>query len=210
MKKVINIAIYCVIIIVVFLLFGSMFKKCGSDTASMVSETTDHVKENIEEAGEKIVATAEEVADEFEGDEIDYSSDNSEPDYTSSEGNDEANPQPKYIPQDDEPDYTTPDPEPETTYTPPPVKEDPPVRSSGSSSGDYLLVAGNYSQEGNADKMVKQLIRIGFNNAEKVIFDGSRYYTVIAGRYGSGNAANSAQAQLTGSGVDCYVQKKRL
>lgn len=84
-------------------------------------------------------------------------------------------------------------------------KEEVPVGKGGS----FLVVAGNYLVEGNANEMVKKLKKNGFNNAEKVVFDLSEFFTAIAGRYPSQEAANKAVNNLKSKGIDAYVNKKK-
>ena len=76
-------------------------------------------------------------------------------------------------------------------------------------SGGYLVVAGNYLLESNADIMVEKLRASGYNNSEKVVFDLSQYYTVIAGRYNSRSVANSISSELNGKGIDNYVLSRK-
>ncbi|MEL6124482.1 MAG: SPOR domain-containing protein [Bacteroidota bacterium] len=80
-----------------------------------------------------------------------------------------------------------------------------PTSTSYSSGGRYVVVAGNYLLEGNADNMVSKLRKEGYGSAEKVVFDLSQYYTVIASRHASRNAAGAASANLKSMGVDNYV-----
>ena len=82
-------------------------------------------------------------------------------------------------------------------------------RSNATSSNPYFIVAGNYLLEDNADEMIKELKRKGFQGAEKVVFDLSQYHTVIAGRYTSRSSASSASGELKRAGVDNYVIKKK-
>lgn len=80
--------------------------------------------------------------------------------------------------------------------------------SSSSSSGDYMIVSGNYLVESNALEMVKKLRNLGYSNAEIVIFDRSQYHTVIASRFSSYNSALQSASNLKQKGVDCYVKKR--
>jgi len=84
-----------------------------------------------------------------------------------------------------------------------------PTSYSSSSSDPYLIVAGNYLLEDNADQMIKELKRKGYQGAEKVVFDLSQYHTVIAGRYASRSTASSASGELKRAGIDNYVIKKK-
>lgn len=198
----------------VFLVFGTMLKSCGSSAVDKIADTADEVTENIQKAGGEVVAKAESaidnVAEEFEGDDIDFSSTEGESksfgDETESEDDGDS---PSYV-QEDAPVYNPPEDVVKETAAKV-VEEKKPVKkatsSSSSSSGNYLLITGNYSQESNAKAMVKRLKKMGFSNAESVIFEGSRYYTVIAGKYSSMSTANSAKSDL--GGIDAYVQKKR-
>ncbi|MFM2393506.1 MAG: hypothetical protein RLZZ546_1488 [Bacteroidota bacterium] len=75
--------------------------------------------------------------------------------------------------------------------------------------GSFIVVAGNYLVEGNANEMVKKLKKNGFSNAEKVVFDLSEFFTAIAGRYPSQESANKAVSKLKEKGIDAYVNKKK-
>ncbi|MBK8700376.1 MAG: SPOR domain-containing protein [Saprospiraceae bacterium] len=72
-----------------------------------------------------------------------------------------------------------------------------------------MVVAGNYLVEPNADAMLKKLKKSGFNGAEKVVFDLSEFFTVIAGRYNSQDAASRAIANLKAKGIDAYIHRKK-
>ena len=82
-------------------------------------------------------------------------------------------------------------------------------QSSSSSSSPYVVVAGNYLLESNADQMVKNLKSSGYSGAEKVVFDLSQYYTVVAGRYSDRSIANSVSSELKGKGIDNYVLRRK-
>lgn len=81
--------------------------------------------------------------------------------------------------------------------------------SQSSSSSPYVVVAGNYLLESNADQMVKNLKSSGYSGAEKVVFDLSQYYTVVAGRYSERSVANSVSSELKGKGIDNYVLRRK-
>lgn len=84
-----------------------------------------------------------------------------------------------------------------TSYTP------------SSSSGGFMVVAGNYLLENNASVMVRKLKSQGYTEAEKVVFDLSQYYTVVAGNYESRSIAKSISSELNGKGIDNYVLKRK-
>ncbi|MEZ4906313.1 MAG: SPOR domain-containing protein [Saprospiraceae bacterium] len=72
----------------------------------------------------------------------------------------------------------------------------------------FLVVAGNFLDESNAQNMKNKISRLGYN-PEIVNFEYSQYYTVIAGRYSSnGEAANTA-SKLKNKGIDSYVHKRK-
>ena len=80
---------------------------------------------------------------------------------------------------------------------------------SSSSSGGFLLVAGNYSIHENAASMRSKLKRMGYSASEIVNFDNSSFSTVLAGRYSNYEAAARASNELKGRGIDCYVHTKK-
>jgi len=77
-----------------------------------------------------------------------------------------------------------------------------------SSSGQYMVIAGNYLVKANADQMIRKLRNLGYDNAEIGIFERSQYHTVIASRHSSNSAALSSANDIKYKGVDCYVKKK--
>ncbi len=87
----------------------------------------------------------------------------------------------------------------------------PTARSYAASSGQgaYWIVAGNYLLEDNADIMVSKLKKQGYRDAEKVIFDLSQYYTVIAARFTTRSKASQVGSTLKGQGFDNYVVTKK-
>jgi len=85
-----------------------------------------------------------------------------------------------------------------------------PSYSNSSNRGDFMVIAGNYLVEGNASEMVDKLRSAGYNDAEKVVFDLSRFYTVIAGSYDTRSLANSISSELNGRGIENYVLRRKL
>lgn len=218
MGKILQILIYSVLIISFFIVCGYFFKSCSSSSPDSIVDTAQEVTENITEAGGEVIAkvenATENLVEEFEGTEIDYSNnDDTEKKSFKTTPNkveeiiEKVQEEPKKIePEDEEIEevkYLAQE-EPEAK---PVVKKELPTQSLGS-GGNYLLITGNYSQEYNAESMVKRLKSLGFSKAEKVIFENSKYYTVIAGKYPTANAATSAQSGL--GDIDSYVQRKRL
>jgi cell division protein FtsN len=80
--------------------------------------------------------------------------------------------------------------------------------NASNSAAPYVVVAGNYLLEANADEMLKKLKAKGYTSCEKVVFDLSQYHTVIAGRYSSKSTAQSVSSELKNAGVDNYILKK--
>ena len=93
-----------------------------------------------------------------------------------------------------------PDPEPKTTTSQP--------VSTGSSYGRFMVIAGSYLLESNADAMVNKLQKLGYE-AEKVNFDLSQFHSVCAGRYDDYTEAVQANSELKRRGIDSYVHRKK-
>ena len=83
------------------------------------------------------------------------------------------------------------------------------VKSTSSSSGKYLLLAGSYLMEDNASTMVNKLKKMGYNNAEIVVFEMSQYHSVCAGRFSNMSTANQESSSLKRQGVDNYVHTRQ-
>lgn len=96
-----------------------------------------------------------------------------------------------------------------------PIKKAPEPKSqtaepnTGGSSGSFIVVAGNYLVEENANTMLQKLKKNGFSNAEKVVFDLSEFFTVVAGRYSSQEAAAKSINNLKSKGIDAYLHRKK-
>ncbi|MBK7790079.1 MAG: SPOR domain-containing protein [Saprospiraceae bacterium] len=81
--------------------------------------------------------------------------------------------------------------------------------NASSSAGNFIVVAGNYLVEDNANTMLQKLKKNGFSNAEKVVFDLSEFFTVVAGRYSSQEAAAKTINNLKSKGIDAYLHRKK-
>ena len=75
-------------------------------------------------------------------------------------------------------------------------------------SGKYMVLAGSYLIEDNAKVMIKRLKKLGYQDAEMVIFDMSQYHSVCAGRYTSLSSAQQESGALKRKGIDSYVHTK--
>ena len=80
---------------------------------------------------------------------------------------------------------------------------------SGDEGGRYMVIAGSYILESNADQMVKKLEGMGYSNPEKVVFDLSQFHSVCAGRYNDYTKAVQVSSELKRRGVDNYVHKRK-
>ena len=81
--------------------------------------------------------------------------------------------------------------------------------SAGNSSGEYMVIAGSYLLEENANKMIRKLKGMGYSNAEIIYFNQSQYHSICAGRYGNRSSAKQTASSLQTSGIDSYVHRKQ-
>ncbi len=80
-----------------------------------------------------------------------------------------------------------------------------------SSNGRFLVIGGSFSSKGNAKTFVNQLEKLGYEDAEIVVFDkAKKYHTVSVARFDSKTDASKLVGALKGKGIqDAYVHKKR-
>lgn len=84
------------------------------------------------------------------------------------------------------------------------------IPSAPKSSGDYLVIAGAFKNEANAQAEVDRLKGAGYPNAEIVEFDFSDYYSVCVAKYTTSEDANAVANSIKNkSGKKAYVHKKR-
>lgn len=84
------------------------------------------------------------------------------------------------------------------------------IPSSPKSSGDYLVIAGAFKSEANAQAEVERLKGVGYPDAEIIEFDFSDYYSVCVAKYDSSEDADAvAKSIKSKSGKKAYVHKKR-
>jgi hypothetical protein len=75
---------------------------------------------------------------------------------------------------------------------------------------EYLVIGGAFLTEVNAKAEVKNLQKKGYPNAEVLVFDFSKYYSVCVERTDNVNTANATKAKLIKEGhKEAYVHKKR-
>jgi len=77
------------------------------------------------------------------------------------------------------------------------------------SSIGYYVITGSFSDEINADRMVEELQEMGYDNAEKVVFDFSQYYSVVSGKYDTESSARAKSLELKNKNINAYVHKMR-
>jgi len=173
-----------------------LFNGCKSETDQAL-DVADDMTEVAGESLKDVEENVKEIADKFfeDDDEIIYTNEDEEDDL--------ANDLFKEEPTQE----TRREPTRETTRTQTSTSAPAPVRSTA--TGRYLVVAGNYLVETNAQEMVRKLKKMGFSGAEHLVFDQSQYYTVIASRSDSRNAAQSSSDNLKGKGIDNYVHTQR-
>ena len=80
---------------------------------------------------------------------------------------------------------------------------------SSSENADFLVIAGSFSSEVNADRMVKRLKDMGYNDAEKIVFDFSQYYSVVSGKFSDEESAREISIELKNKSINAYVHKMR-
>lgn len=76
------------------------------------------------------------------------------------------------------------------------------------SEGKYMVLAGSFKQKSSAEAQVKQLKKMGYNNARLEIFDRGKYAVVLVDRFGNMAEAERLVKKLSGDGVKSYVKAK--
>jgi len=192
MGRFLKIAVYIAVLFLGYLWIATVAKSCNkSNTAS--NDDTEMVDD---------IAYEDEFADDFFEDEEEDTEESVDEMGGGSESSEEFD-----ITESETMDYTEIDEIIEDTKTES-VTHSAPIRQS-SSSGKYLLLAGSYLIEDNASQMVRKLKKMGYDNAEVVIFEMSQYHSVCAGRFSSRSAAKQESNSLKRKGVDNYVHTKQ-
>lgn len=81
--------------------------------------------------------------------------------------------------------------------------------STTSSYGSYLVIAGTFSVQSNADDRVSKLRGMGYNNAQVSPFNRGAYSVALVDRFDSYSSAKALADELEGKGFDAIVQEKR-
>lgn len=208
MGRFLKIAVYIAVLFLGYLWIATVAKSCNKSTAD--SDTTTEQVDGI--------AAEDEFADEFFEDEFDATDNDQSLDEMG--GGSIANGSSDIIESDpidytevddiieeNKPVATTKRTTTNTTYN---STSNTSTNSNASSrSGKYLLLAGSYLIEDNARTMVQKLKKMGYADAEVVVFDMSQYHSVCAGRYSSHSSANQESGALKRKGVDNYVHTRQ-
>lgn len=75
--------------------------------------------------------------------------------------------------------------------------------------GEFMVVAGSFSQRYNAESQVKRLKGLGYQNARVESFNGGALATALVDRFDNYDRAKALENELKGKGVDCFVKKKQ-
>jgi len=90
-----------------------------------------------------------------------------------------------------------------------PVPAPAPAAAPAQGYGDYLVLAGAFRQQINAEAMLRQVRRKGYSNAEIALFNRGAYAAVVVDRFPTDAEAEVLATELRNKGIDAYVQKKR-
>ena len=189
LNKPLQVTLHGALIIAVFFGLSLGYQSC------MKSKNADGISDK-ELAEQKLTEAAEQTSDDFFED----------------EGDEETN---SLLDGESDEDQGAVDDAPaeEIEETPPPVQRAQTVASTpaapASSSGEFLVVAGNFLIESNANGMVENLKSKGYRGAQSKVFDLSQYYTVVAGQYETRSRANTISGELKKLGIDNYVIRRK-
>jgi cell division septation protein DedD len=78
-----------------------------------------------------------------------------------------------------------------------------------SGEGDYLVLAGAFRQQINAEAMLRQVRKKGYPQATISPFNRGAYAAVLVDRFTTDGEAEQLAQELRRKGIDAYVQKKR-
>ena len=74
--------------------------------------------------------------------------------------------------------------------------------------GKYLVIAGTFSKEANADRQLRKLKNLGFNHASVEHFDRGKYAVLLVDRFDNMASAERLVKDLKAEGVSGYVKVK--
>lgn len=196
MNNIVRIILYIVGITLLYLWISTMMGSCNA---------SNPVDDIVDAATETNIIDAEEYfeEDEFEGGQtIDLSEDDSfETDGTTTD----------YTALDEAIDKSFEEaaaPKATTQKSTPKQSSQPASRSQSNSNGKHMVIAGNFLQEGNANKMVTKLKNMGYS-AEKVVFNNSQYHSVLAARSNNYSSVSNVSNELKRNGIDNYIKTQK-
>lgn len=192
MNNIVRIILYIVGITLLYLWISTAMEGCSKQKARDLAAAKEVSTE---------VVNAEEYFedDEFEGGQtIDLSEDDSfETDGTTTD----------YTALDEAIDKTFEEAAPKSTPTSRPAQTTTSTYSSNG-SGKHMVIAGNFLQEDNAEKMVRKLKNMGYS-AEKVVFNYSQYHSVLAIRSNDYSSVSNVSSELKRNGIDNYIKTQK-
>jgi len=190
MDRIIKIAIYIAILFFASIWISSVVKSCNAP-----ADDISHV-ENIDEE-----------LDEFEEEFFEDNLGDGESTYESEMGGGSTEADDDYE-EEFAADYTEIDEaiEERITYTKPAKTYN---KSTASAGGKYMILTGSYLIKGNASNMVNKLSKLGYTNAELVVFNMSQYHSVCAARLYDYNEALQMSNELKSRGIENYVHTRQ-
>lgn len=117
----------------------------------------------------------------------------------------------------DEPDTEFTEPAPATTTRPAPSRQNttttaPATGGSAAatrtSAGDFMVIAGSFRQMANAERRVRQLKKMGYNEAEVSRFNSGAFAVALVDRFNSESDARALVGELRGKGVEAFIKKQ--
>lgn len=199
MSRLLKILLYAIVLFFLFLWLSTIVKSCGSDTStSTPTETADSVDQSSEETYKE----DDFFEDEDETDEESYTDDN---DYVDDSEEDQID----YTEIDKVVEDKLNDPDPEENNNRSSNSQNTTV-TKGTSNGKYMVIAGSFLIEKNAENMRNRLNNLGYDNASLVVFDLSQYHSVVAARFSTYEAALKVSNELKRRGMDCYVHAQQF
>lgn len=209
MRMVIKFVLYALVVVLLVSWMTTVIRSCGDDTAdsSMEQSASDSLSDLVSDEDAIVSDLLESAAaEESAGDDpVSNTPQITSIDYSKRLDKDEEAMLEELAREKEK---TTPAPKSE----PAPVKtESKPATPASSGSGNYFVITGSFGEKANAEKQRQKLSSLGYKSAEVVQFDGSKLFTVISGRYGTGSAADKIVSELKSKHkIDCYVKKREL
>lgn len=203
MGRIAKIALYAVVILMLYLWISQLVKSCGNTTKAPNTAQTTEILDQEVDFDENTTEEADDFFENVDDDDIDVSESTDDGDY-SFEG--EVVEEIDYSELDKEIDND--DTTDEVTTSNSGGSSSSSTTFQASSSGSFLVIAGSYLIKDNANGMRNKLNNLGFS-AEVAVFDLSEYHSVIAGRYRTYDEASEVSSKLKRQGIDSYVHRRK-